>query len=134
VFFREFNLFFVLISIVISAFIMNLIFGQFNPGFSGQPVAHTDHIWNFGGMLLAGLAFVLGGGCPGRQLILSGEGDGSAAIFVAGMFAGAAFAHNFAMASSPAGTGTWGEASTIIGIVVCLMIGFFMRDKIGSKV
>ena len=52
-------------------------------------------------MVLAGLAFSLAGGCPGRQLILSGEGDSDAATFVLGMIAGAAFAHNFNLAASP---------------------------------
>ncbi|MCP4728375.1 MAG: YedE-related selenium metabolism membrane protein, partial [bacterium] len=103
---------------------------QFNPGFAGQPIAHTNHIWNFFGMLLAGLAFVLGGGCPGRQLILSGEGDVDAAIFVIGMFAGAAFSHNYAMASTPAGPASWGPASVIIGIIVCLAFGFTIRKKV----
>jgi hypothetical protein len=36
-------------------------------------------------MFLAGLAFCLAGGCPGRQLILSGEGDADAGVFVMGM-------------------------------------------------
>ena len=61
--------------------------------------ALSNHLWNALGMVLAGLAFMLAGGCPGRQLILSGEGDGDAALFVLGMIAGAAFAHNFALAA-----------------------------------
>ena len=77
------------ISLVVFAFLTNLIMGQFKAGFVGQPVAHTMHIWNFGGMTLAGLAFALAGGCPGRQLFLSGEGDGDAAVFVLGMIVGA---------------------------------------------
>ncbi|MDD3656852.1 MAG: YedE family putative selenium transporter, partial [Atribacterota bacterium] len=72
------------ISLLIAAWISNIILGQFNPGFQGQPVAHTNQIWNFGGMVLAGLAFTLTGGCPGRQLFLSGEGDTDAAVFVLG--------------------------------------------------
>jgi uncharacterized membrane protein YedE/YeeE len=42
-------------------------------------------------MLLAGLAYALAGGCPGRQLFLSGEGDADSAIFVLGMISGALF-------------------------------------------
>ena len=48
-----------------------------------------------------GLAFALGGGCPGRQVFLSGEGDSDAFIFFAGMLTGAALAHNFLLASAP---------------------------------
>ena len=109
---------------------MNLILGQFNPGFEGQPIAHTDHVWNFLGMSLSGLAFVLAGGCPGRQLFLSGEGDMDAAVFALGMIVGAGIAHNFAMASSAKGVGAFGPAAVIIGLVFCLIIGYTHRDKI----
>jgi YedE family putative selenium metabolism protein len=104
--------------------------GQFHPGFEGQPVAHTNHIWNFLGMALSGLAFVLAGGCPGRQLFLSGEGDMDAAIFALGMIAGSGIAHSLAMASSPKGIAFFGPAGVIIGFIFCLIIGFTQRDKI----
>ncbi len=119
------------ISLIVFAFLSNLILGQFNPGFAGQPVAHTMHIWNFFGMTLAGLAFALAGGCPGRQLFLSGEGDGDAAVFVLGMIVGAGFAHNFGLASSPRGVGPNGIAAVVVGLLVCLFIGFTMRKKVG---
>ena len=118
-----------IIGIVIAAFIMNLILGQFKAGFSDQPIAHANHLWNFLGMVLAGLAFALAGGCPGRQLFLSGEGDGDAAIFATGMIVGAGVAHNFSMASSPAGPGAYGPASVIIGLIFCIIVGFTMREK-----
>ena len=118
------------IGLVVGAFITNVILNQFYPGFAGQPVAHDSHLWNFAGMVLAGLAFALAGGCPGRQLFLSGEGDGDAAVFVIGMIAGAGFAHNFATASSPKGPAPWGPAFVIIGLIVCTIIGLSMRKKI----
>jgi YedE family putative selenium metabolism protein len=127
--FRQTHLFLGVLSLLVFAFITNLILGQFKLGFVGQPVAHTMHVWNFGGMFLAGLAFALAGGCPGRQLFLSGEGDGDAAVFVMGMIVGAAFSHNFGLASSPNGVGPYGIASVIIGILVCLFIGFTMKKK-----
>lgn len=117
------------LSLVVFAFLTNLALGQFHPGFSGQPVAHTMHVWNFAGMVLAGLAFALAGGCPGRQLFLSGEGDGDAAVFVMGMIVGAGFAHNFGLASSPKGVGPHGIAAVVVGLAVCLFIGFTMRKK-----
>lgn len=116
-------------SFIVSAFVMNLILGQFHPGFSGQPAAHTMHLWNFMGMLLAGLAFTLAGGCPGRQLIMTGEGDNDAAVFFMGLIVGAGFAHNFGLASSGKGIGEFGAVGTIIGIVFCLIIGFAMIQK-----
>jgi YedE family putative selenium metabolism protein len=88
------------------------------------------HFWNFAGMVLAGLAFTLAGGCPGRQLFLSGEGDGDAAVFVVGMVMGAAFAHNFGLASSGEGATTAGTIALAVGFVACLLIGFTMRERI----
>ena len=127
--FRQAHLFMGLLALVVFAFVTNLIVGQFHPGFAGQPVAHTMTIWNFGGMVVAGLAFALAGGCPGRQLFLAGEGDGDAAVFVLGMIVGAAFAHNFGLASSPKGVGPHGIAAVMIGLLVCLFIGFTMRKR-----
>jgi YedE family putative selenium metabolism protein len=128
--FRQTHLFSGIVALVVVAFITNLMLKQFHPGFANQPVAHTMSLWNFGGMVLAGLAFALAGGCPGRQLFLAGEGDGDAAVFVLGMIVGAGFSHNFGLASSPNGVGPHGIAALIIGLVVCLFIGFTMRKKV----
>ncbi len=127
-------------ALLVAAFVTNLILGQFNAGFVGQPVAHSNHLWNFVGMALAGLAFALAGGCPGRQLFLSGEGDGDAAVFVLGMITGAAFAHNFNLAGSPdkmaegalqqvGGPSPFGMWAVVIGLVVCIVFGLTMREK-----
>lgn len=127
--FKQTHLFGGLVALAVAAFLTNLVIGQFNPGFVGQPVAHNMHFWNFAGMGLAGLAFALAGGCPGRQLFLSGEGDGDAAIFVIGMIVGAAMAHNFGLASSPAGVTTAGIAALVVGFAVCVFIGLTMKGK-----
>lgn len=128
--FKQVHLFSGIVSLVAAAFITNLVLHQFNPGFAGQPVAHTMQVWSFAGMVLAGLAFSLAGGCPGRQLFLSGEGDGDAAIFVIGMVVGAALAHNFGLASSAAGATPAGMAAVAAGLVACLLIGFTIREKV----
>lgn len=127
---QDFHLLYGVIALVIGAFVANMAFGQFNPGFDGQPVAHSSHLWNYLGMLLAGLAFVLAGGCPGRQLVLSGEGNADSAVFVLGMIAGAAFSHNFRLASSPAGVGDWGPGAVIVGLIVVGLIGYTMRGRL----
>jgi YedE family putative selenium metabolism protein len=121
--FRQVHLFSGFLALVLAAFVTNLALGQFHPGFAGQPVAHTQTLWNFAGMLVAGLSFALAGGCPGRQLFMSGEGDADAGIFVLGMITGAAFAHNFGLASSPAGIGPHGMAAVAVCLLVCLLIG-----------
>jgi hypothetical protein len=61
---------------------------------------------------------------------MAGEGDGDAAVFVLGMIVGAAFSHNFGLASSPAGVGPYGIQAVFLGLAVCLGIGFFMRKKL----
>jgi YedE family putative selenium metabolism protein len=130
VLFRQVHLLSGFIALIITALVVNFILGQFKAGFAGQPVAHTMHTWNFLGMTLSGLAFCLAGGCPGRQLFLAGEGDGDAAIFVMGMIVGAAFAHNFGLASSATGVGPYGIPAVGIGFAVCLFIGLTMRKNI----
>ena len=126
---RDFHLFTGIFALVVVAFVVNLILGQFKPGFVNQPVAHNNYLWNFLGMALSGLAFALAGGCPGRQLILSGEGDGDAAVFVVGMIVGAGIAHNFALASSAKGPAAFGPVAVVIGLVFCLLIGLSMRER-----
>jgi YedE family putative selenium metabolism protein len=129
-----------LVALVAVAIPTNLILGQFGtPAFFGQPVAHSQHLWNFLGMALAGLAFALAGGCPGRQLFLAGEGDGDSAVFVLGMIVGAGLSHNFALAGSPdtivegvrkvGGIGPFGMAAVVLGLVVCTLIGLTMRQN-----
>lgn len=118
-----------IIAFTVAAFAANYALGSFKPGFEAQPVAHTNQLWNFLGMVLSGLAFTLAGGCPGRQLIMAGEGDSDAGIFVLGMLTGAAVAHNFSAASSGAGIGAYGAHVTIIGLVFCVCVGLMFREK-----
>ena len=118
-----------IIAFMVVAFAANYALGTFKPGFEAQPVAHSNQLWNFLGMVLSGLAFTLAGGCPGRQLIMAGEGDSDAGIFVIGMLVGAAIAHNFSAASSGAGLGPMGMHVTIIGLVFCVLVGLFSRDR-----
>ncbi len=120
----------------VAALVTNYIAGNFGAegiyhwGFTEQPVAHTDHLWNFFGMGLLGIAATQVGGCPLRNLVLSGEGDTDAGVTVLGYLAGAAIAHNFLLASSPSGVGTWGPLAVILGWVFCIAIGFLMRAKV----
>ena len=130
-----------IIALIIGALVANYIVGNFaegtligkdiiyNWGFADQPVAHSDGLWNFLGMSLAGLAFVLAGACPLRNLVLTGEGDTDAGVFVLGLFAGAAFSHNFLLASSPSGIGANAVIAVFLGLAFCLTIGFLMRAK-----
>lgn len=128
VLFREWKLLMGFLAILVSALISNLVLTAvkagtfFTLGLEGQPVAHTDGLWNFLGMLLTGFGCVLLGGCPLRQLVLSGEGNTDSAITVLGLAIGAAFAHNFGLASSAAGPTANGKVAVLIGIVVVAVI------------
>lgn len=129
---RDFTLLSGFLAIWITITIGNLILGKYNLGMLSQPIAHTQHLWSFLGMALAGWGSILLGGCPLRQLILAGEGNGDSAVTVLGMVVGAAIAHNFGMAGNPdsvvdgvykvGGTSTVGMAAVILGFVVLAVI------------
>ncbi|MDD6642965.1 MAG: YedE family putative selenium transporter [Faecousia sp.] len=91
-------------------------------GFEGQPIAHTEWLWNLLGMTVVGWGCALLGGCPLRQLILAGEGNSDSAITVLGMLAGAAAAHTLKTASSADGTGVNGPVATIVCLVFLLIV------------
>lgn len=128
VLFREWKLLAGFLAILISALVCNLILNAVTPdtyfklGLTGQAVAHTDGLWNGLGMLLTGFGCVLLGGCPLRQLVLSGEGNADSAITVIGLMVGAAFAHNFGLAASGEGPTANGKIAVIIGLVVVFLI------------
>lgn len=122
VLFREWKLLFGFVAIFASALVVNAAAGNFHPGFAGQPVAHTDGLWNLLGMLLVGFGCVLLGGCPLRQLVLAGEGNADSASAVLGLAVGAAFAHNFSLASSAEGPTMNGKIGVAVGILVALAI------------
>lgn len=125
---RDFHLLSGVLGFLVAAFVLNLVYGQFHPGFADQPAAHTNQWLNFGGMALAGLSFALAGGCPGRQVFLSGEGDADAAVFVIGMLTGAAVAHNFRMVA----TQPTAAPIVVIGLVLVVLIGVLSRERLGS--
>lgn len=132
VLFREWKLLAGFVAIFAAALVVNAIAGNFHPGFVGQPIAHTDGLWNLLGMLLAGFGCVLLGGCPLRQLVLAAEGNADSAVTVLGLAAGAAFAHNFGLASSADGPTTAGKVAVLAGLAVVILLAFCNTKK-GEK-
>ncbi len=128
VLFREPKLLMGFGAILVSALVCNLILNGvdeatfFHLGFEGQPIAHTDGLWNCLGMLLVGFGCVLLGGCPLRQLVMSGEGNSDSAVTVLGLIVGAAFCHNFGLASSADGPTAAGKVAVLLGIAVVAAI------------
>lgn len=122
--FRDLHLFAGMLTILVVVLAGNLLTGGFALGFAGQPVAHADGWWNFLGMVVVGLAAVLAGGCPLRQLVLSGEGQGDALVTVLGLVTGAALLHNFGLTAGPAGVPVAGRWAVMAALALLLVIGW----------
>lgn len=120
-------------AIFVVALIGNLVTGNFNLGFTEQPIAHTNHFYNYLGMLATGLGAALLGGCPLRQLILAGEGDSDAMVTVMGLIVGAATAHNFGLAASGAGVPVNGQIANWVILALLVVIGLGARETIRVK-
>ncbi len=125
----DFSMFWGVVAIIAFASIANLALGQYKFGFEAQPIAHNDFVWNFLGMVLAGLCFSLSEGCPGKHLVQMGTGNLHSGIFVIGMKAGAGFAHNFLLASSPAGITPYAPWAVGLGFVFAVYVGVLNRAK-----
>ena len=133
--FRETKMLWGFVAVVAAAAACNVVLTSvtggafFKVGFAAQPIAHTDALWNVLGLFLAGFACVLLGGCPMRQLVLSGEGNSDSAVTLLGFIVGAAFAHNFGLASSGNGPTANGQIAVVIGIVVVTVIAYLNTYK-----
>ena len=138
--FRDFNLLSGFLAIFLTVLVGNIVLGKFQ-GFSTylQPIAHASQLWNLLGMVIVGWGSILLGGCPLRQLILAGEGNGDSAVTVFGMIFGAALAHNFSLAGGAAsvvngsykigGIGTNGQVAVGIIFAILLVISFMNLPK-----
>ena len=138
--FRDFNLLSGFLAIFLTVLVGNIVLGKFQ-GFSTylQPIAHASQLWNLLGMVIVGWGSILLGGCPLRQLILAGEGNGDSAVTVFGMIFGAALAHNFSLAGGAAsvvngsykigGIGTNGQVAVGIIFAILLLISFMNLPK-----
>jgi hypothetical protein len=137
VLFRDFGLVAAFGMVILTVLVGNLILGNFNGfAFEGQPVAHSDGLWNFLGMAVVGWGSTLLGGCPLRQLVLAGEGNSDSAVTVAGMLLGAAVSHNFKLASSAEGSTPNGHIAVWAALAILLTVSVvctFAGKKEGKK-
>lgn len=114
-----------IVGIFVGSLVFNIILGNnFHIGFADQPIAHSNHIFNFLGMFLVGLIALLIGGCPIRQTVLASEGDADAGVTIFGLIFGAALAHGFKMAASGEGVPVNGQIGLIVVLVITLIIAF----------
>lgn len=129
---KNFDLLSIIAALFVVMTIYNIATGNFHLSFSGQPIAHSQHLWNILGMYVVGFAAVLAGGCPLRQLILAGQGYSDSAVTFLGMLLGAAFAHNFNLVGSAAKAATATDAAVPggpampgkIAVIVCIVLLF----------
>ena len=129
---KNFDLLSIIAALFVVMTVYNIATGNFHLSFSGQPIAHSQHLWNILGMYVVGFAAVLAGGCPLRQLILAGQGSSDSAVTFLGMLLGAAFAHNFNLVGSAAKAATATDAAVPggpampgkIAIIVCIVLLF----------
>lgn len=121
------------IAIIVGAAILNVFNGKFNLGFTGQPIAHMEWLWNFLGMTAVGWASVLLGGCPLRQLILAGEGNSDSAITILGLIVGAGIVHNFGLAASPKGVPMNGKIALVVVFAILAIISTLNLEKFSKK-
>ncbi len=128
--FKDFHLLYGFIAIIVTVLLGNLLTGAgVKVSFVEQPVAHTDGLWNALGMVLVGFASVLLGGCPLRQLILAGSGNADSGVAVLGMVVGAAFCHNFKLASSADGPTANGQIAVILCLALVALIAVLNLHK-----
>jgi len=118
-----------LVSMLVFAFGVSYLTGQFSPGFEGQPGSHTAYIWSFLGMALVGVVSIMIGGCPFRQLILAGQGSADAGAAVLGMLFGGAVVQAWGVTSSNIGPSHTGEVFTLLGLALVLVLGVVMRVR-----
>lgn len=129
--------------------IYHLVSGQFTLGFV-HVNSHQDHLWNFLGLFVVGLASSFLGACPLRQLILAGTGDSDAALTVVGILMGAILSNKFHFTAAAdlvedgkliesGGMPENGKIAVLVTIVILLLFGFVFsgkrkREKSGTNI
>jgi YedE family putative selenium metabolism protein len=110
---------------------LNAFTGQFRLGYHDQPGTHLEWLWSALGMALVGLAAVLAGGCPFRQIVKAGEGDLDAAAVGVGMVLGAAVVQTWGLGATTAGVPAAGKVATLIGLAALLSFGLRASEERG---
>ena len=116
-----------LVVLFFAAVAVNVSTGIFRLGILDQPGSNPDHLWNFLSMGLVGFASVLAGGCPFRQLVLSGEGSVDASMAVLGMIVAGGLVHQWGIVSTSAGPTPFGKTAVLLGMAFCLGIVRYYR-------
>jgi YedE family putative selenium metabolism protein len=96
------------------------------------PLSHPDVLWSALALVLLGLTGALAGGCPVRQVVMTGEGNGDAFVTVVGIALGGALAHAWgtvsiaASATATGGATANGRTVVVVGLVVAGLYGLLV--------
>lgn len=131
---RDFTMLLPIAGIFVIMLVYNIATGNFHLSTAGQPIAHSQQLWNILGLYAVGFAAVLAGGCPLRQMIMAGQGSSDAAVTFLGLLVGAAFAHNFGWAGAAAAAATDTTPAVVggpalagqVALVVCIVVLFII--------
>ncbi|MBI5018131.1 MAG: YedE-related selenium metabolism membrane protein [Deltaproteobacteria bacterium] len=110
---------------------LNAFTGQFRLGYHDQPGTHLEWLWSGLGMALVGLAAVLAGGCPFRQIVKAGEGDLDAGLVGVGMVLGAALVQTWGLGATTSGVPAAGKVATLVGLAALLSFGLRKSEERG---
>jgi YedE family putative selenium metabolism protein len=97
---------------------------------TSAPLAHGDVLWNVLSLSLLGMAGAFAGGCPVRQVVMTGEGNGDAFVTVLGILVGAGVAHHAGWVSTfdgpkgPGGATAAGQVAVVVGLALTLLYGW----------
>lgn len=111
------------------AFLTTVATGRFEPRVGVLADVLDASLWGFLGMALVGCGSVLARGCPFRQLVSAGQGDGDAGAAVLGMVSGAALVENWGLAGQPDGTPHAARLAVLVGLALLLMVALAYRDR-----
>ena len=131
---RDFTMLLPIAGIFVIMLVYNIATGNFHLSTAGQPIAHSQQLWNILGLYAVGFAAVLAGGCLLRQMIMAGQGSSDAAVTFLGLLVGAAFAHNFGWAGAAAAAATDTTPAVAggpalagqVALVVCIVVLFII--------
>ena len=106
----------------------NMVLGQFNSGFGGQPL-YSDGLWNFAGMVLAGLAFTLAVAAPGARSSYRVK-ETRCGRFRYRNAGRCRSSTQLQLASFGAGPSPYGPGAVVLGLIICVVLGLTMREKV----
>jgi YedE family putative selenium metabolism protein len=124
------------IMVVVSASLMNIIYGKYMVGFINYPGANVEYIWDFISMFLVGMGAVFVDGCPFRIIVRAGQGDSETLPVLMGMILAGGMTETLNIVSISEGITGQGKISVLAGILTLVFIGLsrIRRQKVEQSI